>query len=370
MTKLRVLVVEDSLTIRSYLTSVINREPSMEVVGEASDGREATELCARLKPDVVTMDMMLPEMNGVIATEHIMAYTPTPILIVSASVNRGEAFRTYDALAAGAVDVLDKPHADESAESWEKRFLSTLRIVARIKVITHPRGKLRAQAALQASAASTTARSSSPATSRRGNGHFSPRSRQVEMVTIGASTGGPAAIVNVLSPLSADYPIPVLVVLHISELFAFAFAEWLGGQIALPVRLAKDGERIPRYGTPGVILAPAGRHMVLESGRIHLTLTQERNSCRPSIDELFESVAREVRDRAAMVLLTGMGKDGAQGLLAGRTSGAETIAQDENSSIVFGMPGEAVRLGAAHHILPPDEIAQLLKGLATGSDAR
>lgn len=365
MKKLRVLVVEDSLTIRSYLTSIIRKDPGMEVVGEAGDGHEAVDLCARLKPDVVTMDMMLPEMNGVIATEQIMAYTPTPILIVSASVNRGEAFRTYDALAAGAVDVLDKPHADESSDDWERRFLSTLRIVARIKVITHPRGRLRSQGTIAAAAGSALG-SAKPG----GRNDDGKRVKPIEILAIGASTGGPAAIVNVLSPLPADYPIPVLVVLHISELFAFAFAEWLGGQINLPVRLAKDGERMPRYGTPGVILAPAGKHMILESGRIHLTTTEERNSCRPSIDELFESVAREVRDRAAMVLLTGMGKDGAQGLLAGKSAGAETLAQDEASSIVFGMPGEAVRLGAARLVLPPDEIAQSLKGLAGVSDVR
>ncbi|MBS1813262.1 MAG: chemotaxis-specific protein-glutamate methyltransferase CheB [Acidobacteria bacterium] len=356
MNRLRVLVVEDSATIRSYLTGVLRKDPSMEVIGEAVNGREAVEMCARLKPDVITMDMMLPEMNGVLATEQIMAYNPTPILIVSASVNRGEAFRTYDALAAGAVDVLEKPHVDEDGDGWEKRFLSTVRIVSRIKVITHPRGKLRAQNVTASGSSSQPAASS-----------FTPAGRasgKIDLIAIGASTGGPAALVSILAALSPKFPLPVLVVLHISDLFAFAFADWLGGQIALPVRMAKDGERLPQKGTPGVVLAPAGRHMIVDGGRIQLTTTEERNSCRPSIDELFDSVAREVGERAAMVLLTGMGKDGAQGLLSGRKAGAETIAQDEASSIVFGMPGEAVRLGAASHVLPLDGIAGYLKKLA------
>lgn len=362
MKHLRVLVVEDSATIRSYLTSVLRKEKSMEVVGEATNGREAVEMCARLKPDVITMDMMLPEMNGVLATEQIMAYNPTPILIVSASVNRGEAFRTYDALAAGAVDVLDKPRAEESSEDWERRFLSAVRIVARIKVITHPRGRLRAHSSAAQSAMSLPAKQASAPVSFP--------SSKINLIAIGASTGGPAAIVSVLSPLPADYPIPILVVLHISQLFAFAFAEWLGSQISLPVRLASDGERVPFPGTPSVLLAPAGRHMIVDGGRIHLTDTEERNSCKPSIDALFDSVALEVGDRAALVLLTGMGKDGAQGLLSGRKAGAQTIAQDEASSIVFGMPGEAVRIGAAHQVLPPDEIAEFLKTLAGSKDAR
>lgn len=360
MKHLRVLVVEDSATIRSYLTSVLRRDPAMEVVGEATTGKEAVEMCARLRPDVITMDMMLPEMNGVLATEQIMAYNPTPILIVSSSINRGEAFRTYDALAAGAVDVLEKPRAEESSEDWERRFLSTVRIVSRIKVITHPRGKLRAQSSL-AQAAAPSALNCSTGRSRI---------NKINLIAIGASTGGPAAIVHVLAPLPANFPIPVLVVLHISELFAFAFADWLASQISLPVRLAKDGEPVPFPGTSCVLLAPAGRHMIVEGGRIRLTDTEERNSCKPSIDELFDSVAREMGERAALVLLTGMGKDGAQGLLSGRKAGAQTIAQDEASSIVFGMPGEAVRIGAAGQVLPPDEITEILKTLAGSTDTR
>lgn len=350
--KLRVLVVEDSPTIRRYLVSVLRNDPKVEIVGEADNGRAAVDLCASLRPDVVTMDMMLPEMNGVQATEEIMAFTPTPILVVSSSINRGEAFRTYEALAAGAVDVLDKPSADGSPEVWEKRFLSALHMVARIKVITHPRGRLRNRPHEVGTSALTT-----PVTAVSSRG-------AVDLIAIGASTGGPAAIANILHALPASFPVPILVVLHISELFAFAFAEWLGLQTELPVRIVKDGESIPLHGEPIVLVAPAGRHTVLEKARLRLSDAEERNSCKPSIDVLFESVAREMGPRAGLVLLTGMGKDGAMGLNAARMAGADTVAQDEASSIVYGMPAEAVRLGAARQVLGLEQIAEHLKMLA------
>lgn len=349
MQRLRVLVVEDSATIRRYLVNLLLSDKTMEVIGEATNGREAVEMCARLRPDVVTMDMMLPEMNGLLATEQIMAYSPTPILIVSSSVNRGEAFQTYDALAAGAVDVLDKPNTFDTPEVWGQRLRDSVRMVSRIKVITHPRGKLRVSSSALSSAGVMDAPVRSVFTV------------QPEVIAIGASTGGPAAIAEVLRLLPEDFPVPILVVLHISELFAFAFVDWLAQQIKLPVRLAKDYEPLQWLGVPGVRIASAGKHMILEGGRIRLTNTAERNSCRPSIDELFESVAREIGARASMVLLTGMGKDGAQGLLSGRKAGADTVAQDEASSTVFGMPGEAVRLGAARQVLSTDEIADYLK---------
>ncbi|MDB4996524.1 MAG: response regulator receiver modulated CheB methylesterase, partial [Myxococcaceae bacterium] len=180
MTKIRVLVVEDSMTVRQRIIGVLAADPDIEIVGEAGDGKRAIELCLELRPDVITLDMMLPVMTGLAATEYIMAYCPTPILIVSASTNRGELFRTYEALAAGAVDVLDKPHGTEEDGLWEARLLSTVKLVARIKVITHPRARL---ANMTPSAAIGSA---SPATLPHTRG-----SRTV--VAIGASTGGPAA---------------------------------------------------------------------------------------------------------------------------------------------------------------------------------
>lgn len=380
---LRVLVVEDSLTIRKYLVRLLVRN-GLEVAGEAEDGLRAIALCRTLRPDVVTMDMILPGVSGLAATEQIMAYSPTPILIVSASINRGEVFQTYEALAAGAVDVLDKVKLGETAADWEQRFIAAVRMVARIKVITHPRARLwparsfqMAEPAPPLSAAPS--QELAPAPPQPGPSYVTtaPAAAQtvrsspgsVDLIAIGASTGGPAAIAHILRELPEDFPLPILVVLHISEMFAFGFAEWLNTLSPIPARYAVDGEPVPRPGKPQVVLAPAGRHLLLDGGLLRLSDGPERNSCRPSIDLLFESMARQPGLRALLCLLTGMGKDGAAGLLAGRRAGFETVAQDRATSVIFGMPGEAVRLGAASRVLSLHEIAGLLNLAAAATRA-
>jgi two-component system chemotaxis response regulator CheB len=341
----RVLVVEDSVTVRKRLVEILAGDPDIELVGEAGDGKRAIELCQQLRPDVITMDMMLPVMTGLSATEYIMAHCPTPILIVSASINRGELFRTYEALAAGAVDVLEKPLGTEADGAWERNFLSTVKLVARIRVITHPRGRL------------------SPAhPPPRPNFEPQRSGRTFELVAIGASTGGPGAIVDVLRALPASFQLPVLFVLHINEPFGTAFAEWLDGQTARRVAYAREGDAVAAAAGK-VVMAPVGRHMIVRDGRLRLTDAPERNFCRPSVDVLFESVAVEYGPTAAACLLTGMGKDGAEGLLKLRRAGALTIAQDETSSVVYGMPREAALLGAAGEILRLDEIGPRLGAL-------
>jgi two-component system chemotaxis response regulator CheB len=334
-----VLVVEDSATVRAHLCDVLSADPEIEVAGYAEDGKRAIELCQALRPDVVTLDMMLPVMSGLAATEYIMAHCPTPILIVSASMNRGELFKTYDALAAGAVDVLDKPGAEQADEPWETKLRATVKLVARIKVITHPRPRGVARGG------------GSPVASL-------PRAAPsvVSAAAIGASTGGPAALVRVLNDMPAPLPFPVFLVIHIGP-FGAAFADWLDAQTAHRVSYARDGARVE---SGQVVMAPPERHLVVRGGRLWLTTDPERHSCRPSVDVLFESLAAEYGSGVIAALLTGMGRDGAAGLLKIRKAGGQTIAQDEASSVVYGMPREAVLLGAAHQILPLGDIGPAL----------
>jgi two-component system chemotaxis response regulator CheB len=340
MPPIRALVVEDSPTVRKRLCALLAADPEIEIVGEAEDGRQAIDLCRECRPDVITMDMILPAMSGLAATEYIMAHWPTPILVVSASDNRGELFKTYDALAAGAVDAIEKPNGDPLDDGWDKRLVARVKLVARIRVITHPRGRL----------------------GRLGRGAVpapQPAPAQPALIAIGASTGGPGAIVEVLRGLPAGLSAPILVVLHLGLPFGAAIAEWLGDQVPRRVVGAADGGSLAAL-QGCVAVAPAGRHLVVRRGRTWLSDEPERHSCRPSVDVLFEAVAREFGPAATAVLLTGMGRDGAAGLLAVRRAGGMTIAQDEASCVVYGMPRAAVQLGAARAVLPLHEIGPAL----------
>lgn len=342
---IRVLLVEDSLTVRQHLREVL-QHPDFEVVAEARDGQEAIELCRTKRPDVITMDMLLPVMSGLAATEYIMAHFPTPILIVSSSFNRGALFKTYDALAAGAVDVYEKPRGNEAEGAWTEGFLSTLRVVSRVKVITHPRARLQRELP------------PAPRTSLR-----------INMVALGASTGGPGALVRLLNLLPLDFYPPMLCVVHLSAPFADAFLQWLSQQTSRDVVYAVDGERVwDRAGQ--VVFAPPNRHLRVTGGRFQLSQDPEVHSCRPSVDVLFESLAAFDARHVAACLLTGMGKDGARGLLQLRRQGALTIAQNEASSVVYGMPREAALIGAAERILPLDDIASELSQLPGARGAK
>jgi two-component system chemotaxis response regulator CheB len=349
MTKIRVLVIEDSLTIRKRMLEVLAADPDIDIVGEADDGQRGVELCQQLRPDVVTLDMMMPLMNGLEATEFIMAFCPTPILIVSASTNRGDLFKTYDALAAGALDALDKPQENELDNVWEKKLVATVKLISRIRVITHPRARLGRMGQMPAPTLQN--------------------SERLRAVAIGVSTGGPAALIEILRGLPQGFPLPILLVIHLGRLFTPAFVEWLDGQSSVRVGYAVDGEPLPPVGQARVLMAPPDNHLVLCQGKLRLTQDPERHSCRPSIDVLFESIAQELGTAGVGCLLTGMGRDGAAGLLAIRLAGGRTLAQDEATSVVFGMPREAILLGAAEQVLALDQIAPrlgVLAGVATG----
>lgn len=356
---IRVLVVEDSATMRHHLIQSLAVDPELTVVGEATDGAAAVEMCSRLRPDVITMDMMLPTMSGLAATEHIMADCPTPILVVS-SADRQELFSTYNALAAGAVDVLEKPRGDGGDAGWERRLCSAVRMVSRIRVITHPRARLDGRVVT----APPPAPSPPPPVAV-------PDPAGLGVIVVGASTGGPGALTELLRAMPAGYATPILCVQHLaaSEPFAVAFSDWLASQSGRTVKYAVDGTPVrAQYGR--VVLAPPDRHVYVRDGVLRLSDGAPRHSCRPAVDVLFDSIALEYGAAAAGVLLTGMGRDGAEGLLRMRARGALTFAQDEASSVVYGMPREAALLGAAVHVLPPGRIAARLADLVPADGAR
>ncbi|MGE0323418.1 MAG: chemotaxis protein CheB [Polyangiaceae bacterium] len=337
MSALRVLVVEDSLTVRRYLCDVLNADPELSVVGEAEDGDTAIALCDSLRPNVVTMDMMLNGTSGLAATQHIMTHQPTPILVVSSATNRGELVSTYEALAAGAVDALDKPGSQGAPGEWEEEFRAAVKLVAKIRAIRRPR-----------------------VAGRGSPRHAAVMGKQPSLIGIGTSTGGPTALLSVLGAIPKGYSIPIVVVLHISDAFANGFTEWLATNIRIPARFARDGQSIAEI--KGAVLAPPNRHLVVNAGRLLYDNGPERHSCKPSVDVLFESIASSSPNSVGC-LLTGMGRDGALGLAAMKSAGALTIAQDEASCSVFGMPREAIRIGAATSVLPLDSIGDALAAL-------
>jgi two-component system chemotaxis response regulator CheB len=246
---------------------------------------------------------------------------------------------------------MEKPRGDERDGEWEKTFLSTVKMVSRIKVITHLRARMGMPGRLTPVALPAVTRA--PTTPSAGN---------LRAVGVGASTGGPNALLNVLRGLPPAFALPVLMVLHIDEPFGAAFADWLSGQIRRSVVYARDGELLSA-DAGRVVMAPPGRHMIVQGNRLRLTSDPERHSCRPSVDVLFESMARALGAACAGCLLTGMGRDGAAGLLEIRKAGGHTIAQDEATSVVYGMPREAALMGAAISVLPLDEIGPALRQL-------
>ncbi len=342
----KVLVVENSTVAQALLAHVLESDRDIRVVGHARDGEEAIAMVADQKPDVVTMDLDMPRMGGIEATRRIMASTPVPIVVVSGNWNPAEVAVTFEALEAGAVALLEKPpgvrHKDHSARAAHIR--QTVRAMAEVWVIRRRRGRALAPQ-------KPTPRPALP----RGC---------VRLVAIGASTGGPPALKQLIGELPKDFAAAVLVVQHLSPGFLPGLRHWLDSFTPLDVRIATADER-PLPGC--VYLAPDGRHMGLgRSGRIQLRAGPPLHSLRPSVTSLFQSLNGRASEVAA-VLLTGMGKDGAEAMKVLRDRGATTFAQDEASSVVFGMPGKAVELGAAQFISDPSVIGQELVALVANA---
>ena len=348
---IRVLVVDDSLTVRKSVAERL-RAAGLQVIGEAADGREAVTLTHQSRPDVVLMDVVMPRVDGLAATRQIMAEIPTPIVILSGHANQQEVFKTYDALAAGALEVCAKPAtgSPQGQAEWD-RILLTIGAAAQVAVT---RRRPRATTPNVRSSA----RAGRPATSTAG-----PRRK---IVVIGASTGGPAAVKEILGNLPPDFPLPILVAVHCNSRLSSSVAGWFDRECSLNVSDARDGELLPQV--PGVALtAPPGRNLRISRGRTVLDDATDNTGCAPSVDELFTSAAENVGDATIGVLLTGMGADGAEGLKRIRDCGGCTIAQDEDSCVVFGMPAAAIKLGAAEHVTPLQQIPGLLTRLGCSS---
>lgn len=337
--RLRVLVVEDSAVQRQLLTELMARDPDLEVAGWAANGVEAVRAVQRLKPDVVVLDERMPIMGGLEAARRIMQDRPTPIVMVTSVHGATRRDLVDSALASGVLAVHDKRGltADPAAASELVRAIKSL---AAIRLVRQRRGP-RMLDELDPLALLPGAPCLAPA----------------EVIAIGASTGGPQVLRDIIARLPPSFALPVLVVQHTTAGYADTLVAWLRSHSPVPVRLAQPGTPL---NAPGVHVAPTGRHLVVTQRRLALVDSPPASLHRPSATVLFRSVAREYGARAVGILLTGMGDDGARGLLDLKRGGAITVAQNQASSVVFGMPGEAIRLGAADYVLPPERIAQLV----------
>jgi two-component system chemotaxis response regulator CheB len=338
------LVTEDSVVARALLVSIVNRDPGLEVVGEARDGEEAVALATELKPDVITMDVHMPKLDGLEATRRIMSQSPTPIVVISA-IDPKDVRLSFEALDSGALAVLAKPtgpaapdFADRAAE-----IVSTIKTMSGVRVVKR-RPKLTGATAPEPQVPSP----QSPVPRRETR-------RRIDVVAIGSSTGGPDALGKIVGALPANAPVPIVIVQHITVGFHQGLVDWLNNVTPLNVKLGVEGEEL-RAGE--VVVAPGERHMVIDAGRrVKFIDDVPVRGHRPSATKLFQSVAMVYRGNALGVILTGMGDDGADGLVDLRNAGGWVIGQDEATCVVYGMPREAALRGAVSEVLPLGEIA-------------
>ncbi len=330
------------------LAQILATDPGIEVVGFARDGQEAVDTVARLRPDLITMDIHMPRMDGLQATEQIMAYTPTPILVVSSSVHGEGMGRAFDALTFGALEVIKKPEPRDWAdlERIGREVIRRVRVLSKVRVITHIAGR---RVRVPASGAPV-ARADKPGRS---------------LVAIGSSTGGPSALLEILGRLPDDFPVPIVIAQHIADGFVPGLVAWLDSGCKMSIRAAEDGEQA-REGV--AYLAPTGTNLEMDGFVMRFCEPGAGQLYIPSADNLFDSVARSFGGRAVGIILTGMGADGANGLKRMRESGAATVGQNEATSTVYGMPKAAVERGAVATVLPVHDIAGHVQRLLAGED--
>ncbi len=345
----RILIVEDTLTGQGLLKGILAEDPHFEVVGIATDGEQAIDMVAKLSPDVVSMDIYMPKMDGVVATRHIMKQSPVPIVIVSSFYTPDEIKMSFKILEAGALTILPKPcgPGDPQYNHTAKTYRNTLKMMSEIKVGMHK------------------APGNSPPKPHVAVLPVLPggtiRHANYKIVAIGASAGGPLIIQEILAGLPKDFPCPIVIVQHIDANFASGFCDWLNTASNLPVIIARDGETM----LPGHVYMPPGDHHLglHQAGVVSITKDAPERGLRPAVGYLFRHVAEKYGKKSIGILLSGMGADGAMELKKLRDQGAWTIAQDEATSLVHGMPGVAIRMGAACIILSPQEIITEINNL-------
>lgn len=339
---IRVLIVDDSLIARDFLGEVLGQDPDIRVAGFARDGREAIEAVAKLRPDVVTMDITMPRVDGREATREIMHLHPTPIVVVTGNEITSEVKATFDSLELGALAVIPRPPGPTHPDFAEatRHLVATVKLMAEVKVVRRWRPRP------PAAAHPVTLPPVAPPPPPR---HAPPR-----VLIIAASTGGPTAIKAVLQPLPPDVPVPIVVIQHIAPGFQSGFAQWLHTVCGRQVHIPASNDSL----APGrIYLPPEGLNLGFSStGLVQLDRPPTAHGVWPSANHTFTAAARVFRGEVVGVLLSGMGQDGADGLLRLREAGALTLAQDEASCVVYGMPGEAARLDAACLLLPPEQI--------------
>ncbi|MBD2097185.1 chemotaxis-specific protein-glutamate methyltransferase CheB [Trichocoleus sp. FACHB-591] len=350
---IRVFLVEDSPVSLVILQRMLSSSTDIQVVGTARNGIEALQLIPQVEPTVICTDFYMPGMDGLEFTKQIMAEYPRPILVISASVQPDNTHNIFQLLEAGAVDVFPKPGAGLATdyELVKQELITKIRVLSGVTVFTKQR-----RFPVTQSPSSGSIPSANYPTSPGSRIGLSTGPKRV--LAIGASTGGPQALQAVLRPLPASLPFPVLCVQHISEGFLQGLVNWLKAECRLQVKIAQAGE-VPLAGT--VYFAPERSHLELDrQGKFLCSVSPLVDGHRPSVTVTFQSVAKFYGKAAIGTLLTGMGRDGAEGMRAIAEAGGLTIAQDEKSSIVFGMPKEAIALGAAQHVLPINDIANFI----------
>lgn len=342
--QIRVLIVDDSTVVRTILADMLS-VPGFEVVGQARDGDEAVRLTASLRPDVITMDIRMPRLDGLQATRQIMRATPTPIVVVASSVYETDLNIAFNAVEAGALTVVEKPRglSEEDFNAVRDQLVSTVRLMSDVQVVALWSGDSPAAPLAQPAVVPPDRKPARP-----------------QAIAISASTGGPGILHQILSALPADF-IPILVVQHITPGFRQGFARWLDNGTAMQVAIAREGERL----APGQVwIAPDDLHLTLTpEGTLHLDHSEAVGGQRPSATRLFQSAAQALGPHALALVLSGMGDDGAQGLQELAAAGGHVLAQDEASCVVFDMPRAAIERGVVDEVLPPGDLIQRLLDL-------